>query len=106
MANQGALIFMKSDKGKSVFDENVEAILSEKIVEHTKKNAEAGAAAEGTPPSFIPPQKKRCCSNMSKSKCITLCVVIALMIAGIIAFFLFKPQCCGKKKSRFPGFFR
>jgi len=96
---------MKSDKGKSVFDENVDAVLSEKIVEHTKKNAEAGAAGESTPSSFIPPQKKKCCSKMSKSKCITLCVVFVLIIAGSIAFFLFKPQCCKAKKSRFPGLF-
>ena len=96
---------MKSDKGKSVFDENVDAVLSEKIVKHTQKNAEDGAAAASAPSSFIPPQKKRCCNNMSKSKCITLCVVLALIIAGIIAFFLFKPQCCGTKKSRFPDLF-
>jgi hypothetical protein len=36
---------MKSDTGKQVFGENADAVLAQKVVEHTKKNSSTGRTA-------------------------------------------------------------
>jgi len=95
---------MKSEKGKSVFSDDVDAILTEKIVGHTKKNITDGDREENGASSFEPPQRNKYRMNISKSKCITMCLVLALLVAGIIAFFIFKPTCCGNKKRKYPFF--
>ena len=97
---------MKSEKGKPVFSDDVDAVLTEKIVEHTNQNIDNGDREKNDHSSFVPPQRNRCCMKMSKGKCIAMCIVLALMIAGIVAFFIVRPKCCGAKKRRFPGFFR
>jgi hypothetical protein len=97
---------MKSEKGKSVFCDNVDEILAEKIVEHTKKNIDNGDRESIGNPSFVPPQRNRFCMKMSKSKFVAMGIVLILCIAGIIAFFIVRPARRGVRKLRFPGFFR
>jgi hypothetical protein len=94
---------MKSEKGKPVFPDDADVILTEKIVEHTQKNTDCGDSEKGDDYSFEPPHRNRSCTNMSKSKCIALCIVLVLAVTGIVVFFIFKSDCCGKKKR---GFFR
>ena len=81
---------MKPEKGKPVFSDDVDTVLTEKIVEHTQKNTDTSDHNKSDPFSFSPSQKNGCCKHMSKSKCIPLCIALALIIAGIIAFFIFK----------------
>jgi hypothetical protein len=98
---------MKSEKGKPAFPDNVDEVLAGKIMDHTKKNSDNGAHGEGGALFDAPSRKNNCCGNMSKFKCIALCCMVLLLIAGTLAFFIFKPWsvCCGKKKKGFPFIF-
>jgi hypothetical protein len=97
---------MKSEKGKPVFCDNVDEILADRIVEHTKKNIDNGDRETIDNSSFVPPQRNDCCMKMPKSKCVAMGIVLILFIAGIIAFSIVRPAHRGMKKLRFPGFFR
>ncbi len=93
---------MKSEKGKPAFPDNIDEVLAEKVMEHTKKNSDNGK--ESGLFSDSPYQKKSCCDKMSKTKCISICLFCLLLITGTIAYFIFKPKCFARKERRFPFF--
>jgi hypothetical protein len=97
---------MKSEKGKPVFSDDVDAILTDKIVEHTKKNSSTRNRLESGPSPFPSSQTRICCMNESKSACRGIGISLALIIAGIVAFLIVK-QKGGATKKRSPlGFLR
>lgn len=92
---------MKSEKGKQVFIDNVDILLSDKIIGHTKKigaGKYAGAMerAPHTPEGLTGKDQ-----DMKKQKAVLLKCIIggAIIIAGLTAFFLCKQKwCCCRKK--------
>ena len=63
---------MKSEKGKPAFPDDVDTVLSDKIKDHTKKNAEAGGNDSNGPSAFNTPQKNEFRGMMRKNKCIAM----------------------------------
>jgi hypothetical protein len=97
---------MKSEKGKPAFAENVDAVLTDKIIEHTQKNTEGGGRENSVSSPDLPSQNGGCCGNMSKSRCMYMCFFFALFLAGIIAFFIARPKFMKMKKRNFLHFFK
>ncbi len=91
---------MKQAKGKQVFNDNVDSVLADKIIDHTKRNSNTCNQETSDSTSSVNPHRKDCCMNMSRSKCITLCIAGVLLIAGIVVFFIFGSKCRRKKKWR------
>jgi len=89
---------MKPEKGQPVFIDNVDILLTDKIIDHTNKNTDEGARGKKQS-SGSPSHRKEAISIMSKPKWIVWAVVGLLIVAGIIACFTFcRGGCCGKKK--------
>jgi hypothetical protein len=92
---------MKSEKGKQVFVDNVDVLLSDKIVGHTKKNANGKYAGASEKPSHHAEGAPGKDQDMKKPKAVYLKFIIGgvIIIAGLIVFFLCKQKwnCCGKK---------
>jgi hypothetical protein len=92
---------MKNEKGKQVFVDNVDILLSDRIVGHTKKNADVryAGAAKKTPHDTEGLTEKD--QDMKKPKSVLLKCIIGgvIVLAGLIAFFLCKQKWrwCGKK---------
>lgn len=89
---------MKPEKGQPVFIDNVDVLLTDRIINHTNENtdgADSGKKQTAAPPSH----RKESDSLMSKTKWIVWTVAGLLIVAGIIACFtFFRGGCCGKKK--------
>jgi hypothetical protein len=92
---------MKSEKGKQVFIDNVDILLSDKIIGHTKKMPPGNMrrATERAPhhPEGLTGKDQ----DMKKQKAVLLKFIIggAIIIAGLTAFFLCKQKwCCCRKK--------
>jgi hypothetical protein len=96
---------MKSEKGKPAFPGNVDAVLTDKIIEHTQKNTDGGGRETIATAAGLPSQKSGCCDNMSKTKCISVCIFFTAIIAGIIGFFIFRPRFKGMERRHFLNFF-
>jgi hypothetical protein len=88
-------IFMKTEKGQQVFTDSADPIVTEKIVNHTKENADAMPENENPSTNFT--NKKERMSCMSKIKLIAFIVVGVFIAVGIIAcVFSCKKGCCKK----------
>jgi hypothetical protein len=96
---------MKSEKGKPVFPGEVDAILADKIIEHTQKNTESGGRDANSTSAFPPTQKFSCCGNMSKNKCVFMCIFFISILLGIVAFVIVKPKLMGIKRPKRFDFF-
>lgn len=87
---------MKSEKGQQVFGDNVDDILTQKIVEHTEKNSgsthktgsSASSASQKSPSSgsatffyHTPEQRRR------KARRYGIATIVLLFLLGIITFF-------------------
>jgi hypothetical protein len=91
---------MKSEKGKQVFVDNVDILLSDRIIGHTKKNADgkySDAAEAATHHAENTKGKDR---DMKKPRTNFLKYIIGgtIVIAGLLAFFLCKQKCCSCRK--------
>jgi hypothetical protein len=90
---------MKIAKGQSVFIDDVDVILTDKIIKHTNENTDGGVIAENSPAGYSSLNKKEKDTQMSKSKWIVLGVVGVIIITGIVACFICRGgSCCKKKK--------
>jgi|GEM_PF-1967722 hypothetical protein len=90
---------MKTQKGQPVFIDNVDVILTDKIIKHTNENTDGGVIDENGPAASFSPSKKEKATPMSKTKWIVLCIAGVVVVAGIIAcFFCCRGGCCKKKK--------
>jgi hypothetical protein len=95
---------MKNEKGQQVFIDDVDILLTDKIVRHTKENADEKCAGttEGAPLHSKNQTGKDIGRDLGMKtpktgflKCI---IGGVLVIAGLIAFFLCKKKCrCGRK---------
>jgi hypothetical protein len=96
---------MKSEKGKPVFPDDVDAVLTDKIIEHTKRNTDGGDCEANAPSAFPPSQTDTRCGSMLKNKCVSACIFFVLILAGLIAFFFLRPKFLGMKRRKFINFF-
>ena len=89
---------MKPEKGQPVFIDNVDVLLTDRIVNHTKDNADREKVDENrTAPNRT--HRKEPKQSMVKSKWMMWAAISVLVVAGIIACFIFcRGGCCGKKK--------
>jgi hypothetical protein len=91
---------MKSEAGKPVFPDDVDTVLAEKIVEHTKKNAEGADSPTKEKSAFPPSQSKGYRGIFSEDECLTRSILIIVVISGILAFLKFGPKYLWTKKRK------
>jgi len=92
---------MKSEKGKQVFVDDVDIVLTDRIIGHTRENADEKPAG---PIHHSENQQGKNIGmklgmNPPKTGFLKYIIGGAVIIAGLVAFFLCKKICrCGSKK--------